>query len=81
MVILWWISSPGCQELNSVRLLQYARVRHNAGDDFGRSERQQEVIRAVRDKVLSLGGVGSLITKAGDLWGTVKNFCSNRYVL
>lgn len=63
---------PGCQELNSTRLLQYARVRHNAGDDFGRSERQQEVIKGVRDKVLSLGGVGSLITKAGDLWGTVK---------
>jgi LCP family protein required for cell wall assembly len=63
---------PGCQELNSTRLLQYARVRHNAGDDFGRSERQQEVIKAVRDKVLSLGGVGALLTKAGSLWETVK---------
>jgi polyisoprenyl-teichoic acid--peptidoglycan teichoic acid transferase len=65
---------PGCQELDSTRLLQYARVRHNAGDDFGRSERQQEVIKAVRDKILSLGGVGSLVTKAGNLWGTVKTY-------
>lgn len=63
---------PGCQELQSVRLLQYARVRHNAGDDFGRSERQQEVIKAVREKILSLGGIGALLTQAGTLWDTVK---------
>lgn len=63
----------GCQELDSTKLLQYARVRHNAGDDFGRSARQQEVIRAVRDKVLSLGGVTSLIGKAGTIWGSIKD--------
>ncbi len=64
---------PGCQNLDSTRLLEYARVRHNAGDDFGRSARQQEVIRSVRDKVLSLGGVSALVGKAGALWDSVKN--------
>jgi len=62
---------PGCQMLNSIQLLQYARVRHNAGDDFGRAARQQEVIRAVRAKALSLGGVSGLIGQAGTLWGKV----------
>lgn len=64
---------PGCQELDSTRLLQYARVRHNAGDDFGRARRQQEVIRAVKDKALSLGGVSALIGQAGAIWEALKD--------
>lgn len=64
---------PGCQELDSVKLLQYARVRHNAGDDFGRASRQQEVIKAVQKKVLSLGGVSSMIGQAGTLWTALKD--------
>lgn len=62
----------GCQDLDATKLLEYSRVRHNAGDDFGRAARQQEVIRAVRDKVLSLGGMSALIVKAGTLWDTIK---------
>lgn len=64
---------PGCQALNSTRLLQYARVRHNAGDDFGRAMRQQEVIRAVRDRALSLGGVSGLIGQAGEIWEALRD--------
>ncbi len=63
----------GCQDLDATKLLQYARVRHNAGDDFGRAQRQQEVIRAVREKVLSLGGVSALIGQAGPIWASVKD--------
>jgi polyisoprenyl-teichoic acid--peptidoglycan teichoic acid transferase len=59
---------PGCQALDAVKLLQYARVRHNAGDDFGRAQRQQEVIRAVKDKALSLGGISALLGQALPLW-------------
>ncbi len=64
---------PGCQDLDATKLLQYARVRHNAGDDFGRAQRQQEVIKAVRDKILSLGGVSALFTKAGTIWEAVRS--------
>ncbi|MCC7208123.1 MAG: LCP family protein [Anaerolineae bacterium] len=64
---------PGCQELDATRLLQYARVRHNAGDDFGRALRQQEVIRAVKDKALSLGGVSALIGQAGAVWDALRD--------
>jgi len=63
----------GCQDLDSTKLLQYARVRHNAGDDFGRARRQQEVIHSVRDKILSLGGVSALLGKAGEIWGSLKD--------
>lgn len=63
----------GCQDLDATRLLQYARVRHNAGDDFGRAKRQQEVIRSVREKVLSLGGMSALIGKAGPIWASLKD--------
>lgn len=62
---------PGCQELDATRLLQYARVRHNAGDDFGRARRQQEVIRAVREKALSLGGVSALMGRAPEIWNAL----------
>lgn len=63
---------PGCQDLDSERLLQYARTRH--GDsDIGRSTRQQEVILKVREKVLSVGGVTALLPQAPALWGSVQD--------
>ena len=63
---------PGCQELESEQLLQYARVRHS-DSDIGRSNRQQEVILAVRQKVLTTGGVTALIPQAPELWNTMKD--------
>ncbi len=63
---------PGCQELDSERLLQYARVRHS-DSDIGRSERQQEVIMSIRKKVLSTGGVTALIPEAATLWESLQN--------
>jgi LCP family protein required for cell wall assembly len=43
----------GVQHMDGKTALQYARVRHG-GSDFMRGRRQQEVIKAIRDKVLSL---------------------------
>lgn len=63
---------PGCQELDSERLLQYARVRHN-DSDIGRSTRQQEVILSVRQQVLSTGGVTALIPQAAPLWESMQD--------
>ncbi|MDQ2809108.1 MAG: LCP family protein [Chloroflexota bacterium] len=45
--------NAGCQHLNGTQALQYARTRH-ADSDFGRARRQQQVIRAVREKALEL---------------------------
>ncbi len=45
--------NAGCQHLNGTQALEYARTRH-ADSDFGRARRQQQVIRAVREKALKL---------------------------
>lgn len=47
----------GRQEMDGERALQFVRSRHgdnNQGTDFARSRRQQQVLRAVKDKVKSL---------------------------
>jgi len=62
----------GCQELDAERLLQYARTRHS-DSDIGRASRQQEVILALRDKVLSTGGVLGLLPKVPALWRSVQD--------
>lgn len=62
---------PGCQALNSEHLLQYARVRHS-DSDIGRSQRQQEVIMSIRNKVLTTGGVAALLPEVPALWESVQ---------
>ncbi|NWG17504.1 MAG: LCP family protein [Chloroflexi bacterium] len=59
---------PGCQILNAEQLLQYARTRHTQGSDFDRARRQQEVLQAMQQKVLSLGGITHFIGQAPTLW-------------
>lgn len=43
---------PGIDHLDGAIALAYARMRHTANDDIDRSGRQQQVILAVRDKLL-----------------------------
>ncbi len=54
--------------------LVYARCRHEENGckdgDFGRSRRQQKVILAIRDKVLSPGNFPTLLAQAPDLYST-----------
>ncbi len=48
----------GIQHMNGTTALEFSRSRHGVdaeGSDFARARRQQEVISAVKDKVLSLG--------------------------
>lgn len=46
----------GQQQFNGLRALGYARCRHcDARSDFGRSERQREILIALKDKILSSG--------------------------
>ena len=62
----------GLQHLDGETALKYARTRH--GDsDYGRARRQQAVIRAVADKVLSLDMIPTLLPKALTLVGTMRN--------
>jgi LCP family protein required for cell wall assembly len=62
----------GPQHLDGVTALKYARTRH--GDsDYSRSRRQQDIIRAVADKVLNAGMIPQLIGNAPQLLMTAQN--------
>lgn len=64
---------PGCQNLPADRLLEYARTRATEGGDFDRAKRQQEVILAVRNKVLSAGGVLDVVSNPVTLWDAMSD--------
>ncbi|MCM3387807.1 LCP family protein [Ureibacillus chungkukjangi] len=52
--------SKGVQNLNGQELLGYARFRHDSEGDFGRVERQQKVIDALKDELLSPSNINNL---------------------
>jgi LCP family protein required for cell wall assembly len=56
--------TAGPQHMNGARALIYARSRHavngGEGSDFARSKRQQLVVAALKQKVVSVGGIGNL---------------------
>ena len=63
----------GPQHLDGVTALQYVRARHaDLIGDFGRSQRQQQVLLAIRKKLkgLDLGLVPSLVQDMGDQFKT-----------
>lgn len=65
----------GVQEMNGERALMFARSRHGnngEGSDFARSRRQQIVMIAVRDKLLSLGTLTDP-NKLADIYQAVAN--------
>jgi len=45
------VTEPGLQLLNGKQALSYARIRYNVGDDYGRTERQREVLFKVAEKL------------------------------
>lgn len=62
----------GCQIANAEQLLQYARTRHG-NSDIDRARRQQEVILALRDEVLTAGGLTNLITQIPSLYSQLSD--------
>ncbi|WHY01374.1 LCP family protein [Neobacillus sp. DY30] len=48
---------PGIQTLNGDKLLGYVRFRHDKLSDFGRVQRQQEVIGKLKDEAMSMGNI------------------------
>lgn len=61
----------GMQHLDGATALKYARTRH-ADSDFGRAQRQQDVLFAIRDKVLSLNMLPTLVEKAPVLYASLQ---------
>jgi LCP family protein required for cell wall assembly len=65
----------GPQHMNGAQALIFARSRHGSNGeagDFARAKRQQLVIQAVRDKLLSLGVLANP-AKLSELWSVVSN--------
>jgi len=59
---------PGNYHFDGAHVLAYARARYTEGDDVDRARRQQQVIFAIRDKILSLGMLPTLVAKAPALY-------------
>lgn len=51
---------PGRQRLNGKQLLGYVRFRHDAMSDFGRVERQQKTVRAIKDQLSGFKTIAKL---------------------
>jgi LCP family protein required for cell wall assembly len=62
----------GCQELDGEMTLKYARTRHSAGGDFDRAKRQQQVVRAVFDKVTQAEMLPELASNSNEMWETLQ---------
>jgi LCP family protein required for cell wall assembly len=59
--------AAGQRHMNGKLALKYARTRHQTSD-FDRAKRQQQVIMAMRDKILNLDMAPTLIARAPELW-------------
>jgi LCP family protein required for cell wall assembly len=62
----------GCQNMNGALALKYARTRHR-GTDFDRAKRQQQVILAIRDKVIKRNLLPQLVAQAPSLLDTLQH--------
>jgi polyisoprenyl-teichoic acid--peptidoglycan teichoic acid transferase len=62
----------GRQTLDGATALKYARTRHG-DNDFLRAQRQQLVMYAVRDRLLSADALPQLIVQSPSLWGVLQD--------
>lgn len=62
------VLEPGKQLLDGPTALAYARSRATEGEDFDRSARQQQVILAIRQRVLDFGNLPRLVARAPALY-------------
>jgi LCP family protein required for cell wall assembly len=62
----------GMQHLDGETALKYARTRHG-NSDYDRARRQQQIIMAVRDKVLNLNMLPTLIQNAPSTYSTLRS--------
>jgi LCP family protein required for cell wall assembly len=58
---------PGNYLFNGSTALAYARARHTEGGDFDRAARQQQVILAIKDRIIDLGPA-KLVTRVPEIY-------------
>ena len=62
-----WVD-PGVVTLPGQWALAYVRARGTPGGDFDRAQRQQQVILAIRDRILSFNMMPKLISRSGEIY-------------
>ncbi|RKL65157.1 transcriptional regulator [Salipaludibacillus neizhouensis] len=72
---------PGSQKLNGEELLGYVRFRHDSQSDFGRVERQQEVLSQIADDVTSIKGITKIPKMIGTIQPFIKTNIDNQTIL
>jgi LCP family protein required for cell wall assembly len=75
------ILKPGEHLLPGYLALAYARSRNSSGSDFDRAERQQQVILAIRDRILSAELLPTLITNSPAIYETLSSGISSNLTL
>ena len=65
--------SSGTTHMDGTLALKYARTRATYGGDFDRAARQQQVLIAVRDKILSMKMLPQLVARAPKLYSTLSD--------
>lgn len=63
--------AAGEQHLDGATALKYARSRHSS-DDIDRAQRQQDIVYAVRGKILSVNMVDDLLIQAPAIWSDLE---------
>ena len=69
--------TKGTHNLNGKELLGYARFRHDAEGDFGRVERQQKVMEALKDEVISFSTIKNIPKLIGAAQGFITTDVKN----
>jgi LCP family protein required for cell wall assembly len=64
--------TPGVQNLNGKELLGYARFRADKEGDFGRVRRQQQVVSAMKEELLSVSAIPKYPKLAGAAQGYIQ---------
>ena len=59
---------PGVQNLNGATILAFARARYTGMGDYDRAARQQQVVMAVRDQILTFDMLPTLISKSPQMY-------------
>ncbi len=59
---------PGVQNLDGATILAFARARYTGLGDYDRADRQQQVVLAVRDQILTFNMLPTLISKAPQMY-------------
>jgi len=62
---------PHPYHFDGAQALAYARSRRTEGGDFDRAQRQQQVLLAVRDAILNVDGITTLLPRAPALYNEV----------